>query len=214
MRKIAIVALLFLFALPMTSLAAESAGTINSIYNFWWGRDARADEISFQQSHNTSIWRLENWVRSVRTNLNLGGKYQTSELEGQTVSVPRAQGGGMYLIQNGQRHRVYDYPTAVAFGLNYTDRVSLPNDVPHLNYILNAFPEGEALQFGEGQFADYVHQMWNNNRTEVTEESPFFNEFLTDSVCLLTSSDCPEWESPGISSQLHSLFDWSFLGSS
>ncbi|MFH1508653.1 MAG: hypothetical protein ABIE68_00595 [bacterium] len=216
MKKFASLALLVAFLLPVSAFAAETLDTINSVYNFWWGRNARSDEISFHQTHGTSIQRLEDWVREVRDNLNVTGKYQTSELEGYTVSVPSNQGGGMYLIQNGQRHRVYDYPTAIAFGLQFEDRISLPTDTPHLNYILSAYPEGAPLNFGNGQYKEYVEDYWYNGRTEVTEESDFVNTeiFSDNSVCLLTSEPltghCTSWDSPGIRSQLNSLFDWSF----
>lgn len=215
MKKWVILAILGAMLFPASSYAAEAPHVINSVYQFWWNRTARADEIQFHQIHGTSIQRLEDWVRSIRENLNVDGRYQISDLEGHTVSKPRHAGGEFYLIQNGERHRVYDYPTAIAYGLNWGDRIGLPvwSD-EHLNYVLNAFPEGEPLQFGEGPYADYVHEMWHDGRTEVTEESDYINELITSAHCYLTDKEkdtCTGWHSPGTHGQLMSLFDWTFL---
>lgn len=204
---------------PGFSFAAQADSTINSVYKFWWNRNARADEISFHKSHNTSIQKLEDWVRSIRKNLNVRGRYHISNLEGQTVSTQQginaSDGGGkMYLIRNGQRHRVYDIPTALAFGLHWGDRISLPEDGMHLNYILKAFPEGAPLNLSDGPFFKYVKEMEFNGRMSVTEESAHINALLTHGQCLLTHAVgdvCTEWMSPGTSNQLTTLFDWSFL---
>lgn len=220
LKKASLLIAIGLFMLiPSFSRAAQTDTTIKSVYKFWWNRDARADEITFHRTHNTSIQRLEDWVRSIRKNLNVNGRYRISTLEGQTVSTQQLatfpDGGKMYLIQNGQRHRVYDIPTALAFGLEWGDRISLPQDGPHLNYILNAFPEGAPLNIANGPYATYVREMELGGRTSVTEESAPINALLTRGRCLLThavgDSACTEWNSPGTHNQLTTLFDWSFL---
>ncbi len=213
--------------LPSATNATLSSKTIRGMYKYWWNRNPRGDELIFHLQNRTSMTQLDNWLRSQTNNLrvNKGSYYQKiSSFDGQLISTPANVlpdvDASLYFVQDGKRYRVYDYPTAVAWGLNLRQRIPLPgflywmgdsNIYPtHLRYILSTIPEGAPLQFANGHYAKYVREIIAGDRTTVSEESDAINTFLNNSACLLTSESCDEWNLLSVRYDLQALYDWSW----
>jgi len=135
------------------TLNPDNTVTINQEYYIRWGRNARCDEIQFHVDHNTPISTLSAWLNEVEVS-----RYQNmaaSAYEGNTVSTSRHH---WYFIQNGIAHRIYDWPTAMAWGVLLEDRRSIP--AVHTGSFYQYVTVGEPLNFTEGLYYEKINAIW------------------------------------------------------
>jgi len=128
---------------------------INTEYLQRWGRNARCDELQFHVNYNTPLDRLQSWLNEVEI-----GRYQNmtaSAYEGNTVSTSRHE---WYFIKDGIAHRIYDWPTAMSWGLLLEDRKSIP--AVHTGSFYQYVTIGEPLNYADGSFFEEIDAIWKD----------------------------------------------------
>ncbi len=142
------------------TLNPSNTVNLNLSYLYYWGRNARCDELQFHVDHNTSIARLNSWLKSVVVDWfkNIG----TTHYNNQTVSTTWSNGHGYewFLVRDGAIHRIPDWLTALSWGLLMNDRLSIPVGV-HEEFYDNA-PLGAPVSFNDGPYATKIRSIWQN----------------------------------------------------
>ncbi|MFA6271922.1 MAG: MopE-related protein [Patescibacteria group bacterium] len=134
---------------------------LNNLYKDYFSRNARCDELQFHVDHNTSAYRLEAWL--AETMLGWFRDIGKTHFEGQTLSTSRHE---WYFVKNGTLHRIYDWPTALAWGLLPGDRLSIPWQLTNRFY--NIVKIGEPLNFSTGQYATQIHNLWKKGTENIS----------------------------------------------
>jgi chitodextrinase len=134
---------------------------LNNLYKDYYNRNARCDELQFHVDHNTSIYRLELWLSE--TMLGWFRTIGKTHFEGQTISTSRHE---WYFVQGGVLHRIYDWPTALAWGLLPADRLSIPYQLTDRFY--NIVTIGNPLDFSKGQYATPIHNLWKRGMENIS----------------------------------------------
>ena len=195
------------------TLAPDVLYDPNNSYRELWNRNARCDELQFHASHGTSNQRLRAWLVDVAKGWfrNIG----TSHLKGQTVSTSRHE---IFFIDQNGAHRIYDWPTAMSWGLLIADRVSISDALKEPFYTTASF--GTPLNFHDGRYRDAFHDVWRDGERELT----VFPDRMADEIEMLMGNennvqatsrevfqDCSYvYSSPG--DPYGALFDWDWMG--
>lgn len=153
------------------------SGWLNDSYRAIWHRYPRCDEIRFQQSHGTTRTRLEAWLQAAKRD-----KF-TKLMDGKLVIAfagePFKTQNAVWYIKNGQRHRVYDWPTLMAWGLTAHDSSWLPT--AERVFFYRVVPEGQPLQLWAGKYYSDVKKVWEDpDATPTLMPDSVKAEFLAD----------------------------------
>lgn len=194
------------------TLAPDVLYTLNNSYHELWNRNARCDELQFHASHSTSNERLRVWLIDVAKGWfrNIG----SSHFKGQTVSTSRHE---IFFIDGNGAHRIYDWPTAMSWGLLIGDRVSISSVLtePFYDSVKFAAP----LSFTDGLYRDAFHDVWRDGERDLTAFPGRMADEIEmlmgdeDNVQLTTREvfkDCDYvYSSPG--DPYGALFDWGWM---
>ncbi len=197
------------------------AKTLNEVKNFnnlyyeHWGRDAECEELQFQVDHRTSHDRLETWLedttdtRTHRWTLGTAGVDNlVTTIDGtNTVSITGAK---FYFIQYGYTRRVYDFPTALSWGLNKDHRSSVDPNIT--SYLFERWPEGVPLEYDDGPFYIGIRDYRNGMDADNVPAS------ITGALRAYLLEDLgPDlrgamlWSGNFTTDRSMNLFDWSYL---
>ncbi|EKE22258.1 MAG: hypothetical protein ACD_7C00013G0002, partial [uncultured bacterium] len=188
------------------TLNPDNTIDINQSYHERWDRNARCDEIQFHVDYSTPISRLNSWLDSVAFSWyeNIG----TTHFKGQTVSTSRHE--WFFVDQNGI-HRIPDWLTGLSWGLLIGDRISIP--AAHTEAFYEKVAIGTPLNFGEGQYADKIHDIWLEGDEDFSALPASMQEELNTVIAQAdVFNECAfEWTSVFPGNPWNSLFDWSWM---
>ncbi|MBU0706934.1 hypothetical protein KKG41_01020 [Patescibacteria group bacterium] len=144
------------------TLNPDHTNNLNQAYYNNWQRQARCDELQFHVDHNTTLTRLNTWLREIAIGWyqNIGG----SHFEGQTVSTSRHE---YFLVQNGVIRRIPDWLTAMSWGLLVKDRLSIP--YAHTEVFYSSISLGTPLPYSEGNFVDDMNSIWQEGSRDFSD---------------------------------------------
>lgn len=152
-------------------------GWIDISYTSIWHRYPRCDEFIFHAQHGTSRARLEAWLQQTKRD-----KF-TELMDGKLVIAfagePFKTKDAIWYIKNGERHRVYDWPTLMAWGLTAHDSSWLPT--AERVFFYRVVPEGQPLQLWAGKYYSDVKKVWDDpDATPTLMSDSVKAEFLAD----------------------------------
>lgn len=155
-------------ATTVYTLNISLTNEINSLYYTYFHRSARCEELQFYADHATPLTRVKSWL--IQTELQ---RYQNHFYNG-TVSTYDHKA---WRLINGQRQRIYDWLTMVAWGYIPDDHISIPVDLT--NQFYTAYPEIGPLVYNKGPYFQQINNMWKNQVQTSNLPARLQNEVVT-----------------------------------
>lgn len=159
----------------------DEVRNFNDLYFKYWHRDAMPSELQYHVDRVTPHDRLAAWLQAHPEGIcfdnrtcgpdegSMVGTNAIDRLEGQTVSTPLRE---FFLIKNGKRYKISDYPTTLSHGLLIDDRWALPNYGFITEYFEQKYPYGGMLNYTDGQYYNEIQTYWQSNGENMPSSLP------------------------------------------